>query len=369
MKKIYTMSELKESRLLYDRKAPAFGIIITIFTALLLVSALLWAGFATKTYVIKATGVVVSEEKVNVMNYVSGAIVSIAVEEGQEVVEGDTLIEIDSFQTELQIEQLKTTLIYYNQKLDNCLRLIEFVNGYLLADLDTQKNPFDKNNVNEIKMYADADYFISYVKAQIDQSAGSENEFTQSSLDDVKNAYLTQQSVYSNLEQTISDKMQQESQLFMYENSLAEYTIKAEQSGMIHLSSGLTIGTVLQSGTLLGHISCVQDENLCFSVIVSATERSKLTLGGEVEIAVSGAMQTEFGTLRGKIIAIDSDSTQTEEGQIYFIVKVKPDKTELTDKHGHKVNLRSGMIGECRIKYDETTWLTWIAEQVVGKFR
>lgn len=369
MNRIYALSELRESKLLYDRKPPAFGVIMTLLTALFVAAALLWAGLTTKTYVVRATGIVVSEGKVNVMNYVSGKIVDIAVEEGQVVSKGDTLIEIDSFQTGLQIGQLKSTISGYQTKIDNTLRLIAFVNGYLLDDKSTQSNPFDKNNVNEIKLYSDAEYFISYVNAQVNQSESSGDGFTQAALDDIKTAFLTQQSVYTSLEQAVSEKSKQEDQLAMYEESLSEYSIKAEQSGTIHLSSGLTVGTVLQSGTLLGNISDLNDESLYFSAAVGAQERSKLSLNSSVEIALSGAMQTEFGTLSGKVLAIDSDGTQTEDGQVYFNVKIKSDKNELVDKHGNAVKLKSGMIGECRIKHDETTWLMWVAEQIAGKFR
>ena len=44
MDKIYTFSELKESKLIYDRKPPAFGIIMTLLTLIFVVGALLWRG-------------------------------------------------------------------------------------------------------------------------------------------------------------------------------------------------------------------------------------------------------------------------------------------------------------------------------------
>lgn len=69
------------------------------------------------------------------------------------------------------------------------------------------------------------------------------------------------------------------------------------------------------------------------------------------------------------MVSIDNDSTQTEDGQVYYRVRVLPDKTELTDKKGNTVRLTTGMIGECRIKYDETTWLKWAIEQIGVKFR
>lgn len=369
MGRIYTYSELKESRLIYDRKPPMFGIVMTALTLVFVIGVLLWAGLSTKTYVVRATGVVTASNKINIMNYASGAIKSIEADEGQAVSKGDTLLVIDSFQAELQIEQIKSVVKLYQDKIDNLSRLISFVNDYSLSDASTQGNPFDKDDENTVKQYSDAEYFISYVKSSVEQAADSDREFTQAELDNMKTAYLTQQAVYSDLDQNIAEKERQSSQLKMYEDSLVEYTVKAAASGVVHFNAGLTVGTVLQSGTLLGNISSEVSEDLYFSVAVSATERSKLSVGTSTEIAVSGAMQTEFGTLVGVVTAIDSDSTQTENGQAYYIVKIKPDATELTDKSGRSVELKPGMIGECRIKYAETTYLKWAVEQIVGKLR
>jgi hypothetical protein len=78
-------------------------------------------------------------------------------------------------------------------------------------------------------------------------------------------------------------------------------------------------------------------------------------------------MQTEYGTFTGKVVSIDNDATQTEDGQVFYRVKIVSNSNELKDKHGNKIQLELGMIGECRIKYDETTYLNWMVEQIVGK--
>ena len=73
--KIYTYNELKESKLIYDRKPPAFGIIMTILTLTFLVGAIVWAVLSPKSYVVKAAGIVSDGQKVNVMNTVTGKII------------------------------------------------------------------------------------------------------------------------------------------------------------------------------------------------------------------------------------------------------------------------------------------------------
>lgn len=366
MSKIYTYSELKESKLIYDRKPPAFGVIMTLLSFVFLTAIILWAILSPKTYVVKAAGLVSDSQKINVMNTVSGKIKNIAVKEGQAVSEGDLLIEIDSNQIDLQIAQIQAMVELYDEKVKDNKTLIDFVNGYKLDDESTKANPFDPGDENKARAYADAETFIAYVKSSSEQ-ANEGSPFTQESLDGMKAQILTQLSVYANLEQNISEKTKQESQLKMYQDSLAEYSIIAKSDGIIHLSAGLTVGTMLSQSVVLGTISSGDTENLYFDVGINATDRSKIDINNAVEIAVSGVAQTEYGTLKGKIVAIDEDSTQTEDGQVFYRIKVVPTETFLMNKHGNKIHITNGMPVECRIKYDETTWFNWLIEQIVGK--
>lgn len=186
MQHTYTFNELKESRLIYDRKPPAFGVIMTVLTLLFVIGALVWAGVSTKTYVVKATGLVDNESKVYIMNSVSGEIASINVDEGQTVEQGDVLFEIDSFQTELQIAQLQAMVDLYDGKIQNTQKFITFVNAYTLDDENTQKNPFSSDDATAAKSYSDAETFINYVAQQKEQAEISGGTYSQETLDEVK---------------------------------------------------------------------------------------------------------------------------------------------------------------------------------------
>ncbi len=388
MAKIYTFPELKESKLIYDRKTPSFGVIMTLMTLIFLIAAIVWAALSVKTYVVKATGLVTDENKLNIMNTVSAEVKTINVVEGQTVKQGDILLTLDGYQVELQIQQLSAMVELYQTRAHNTNKLVAFVNGYLLDDATTQVNPFDADDPSTSKLYADAETFISYVKSQQEAASGNQGgttpdeggtdggtdggtetePFTQEKLDEVKGQYLSQQGIYSSLDEYMAQVTQYNSQIAMYSDSLEQYTVRATQDGVIHLTAGLTVGTMLQAGTLLGNITSGNQDNLQFDTTVSATDRSKLTVGSTVEIAVGGVMQTDYGVLTGKVTAISTDSTQTEDGNVYYVVTVRPDSTQLTDKKGNKVNLTVGMIGEVRIKYDQTTWLNWMIEQIGIKF-
>lgn len=180
---------------------------------------------------------------------------------------------------------------------------------------------------------------------------------------------MTQQSVYTLLDEYMMQKTNYESQREMYINSLEEYAIKAKVSGVVHLSTGLVEGTVLQAGVLLGNIESGNSEALIFDCMVGASERSKLDVNCNVEIGISGVSQYEYGVLLGEIVSIDNDSTQMEDGQVVYFLRVKPSSTCLQDKKGNKVSLHVGMIGEVRIKNELSSWMQWIIEQIGIKFR
>lgn len=369
MSRIYTFNELKESKLIYDRKPPAFGIIITLLTLIFVIAAIFWAAFSTKTYVVKANGLIASENKVNIMNRVSAPIKEICVIEGQNVNVGDSLIIFDSFQTELQIGQIQSMAEFFQGKVTVIESLISFINNFTLIEPDTQINPFDKNISDESKAYSDAQTFIDYIDGQKKSAANEDppKEYLQSDVDNLKSQFLSQQ--YTSLDEFKAQLTQQSSQLIMYQNSLYEYTLKAEQTGIVHLTMGITVGTLLQAGTLLGNISSSDNTTYYFEAVLNATDRSKVNIDDKVEIAIGGAMQSEFGVLKGKVAAIDNDSTQTEKGEVFYRIKIKPNTAQLKNRRGDIINLTTGMIGESRIKYDETTWLKWAIEQIGIKFR
>lgn len=358
--KIYSFHELKESRLLYDRKPPAFGVIITVITAVLLISILTLAGFAKKTYVVKAGSIVSSRQKSYIMNSVSGDIKEIYKNEGDSVNEGDILLQLDTFQIELQIKQTSDGIEFLQGIIDYNNELINFIQNYNLTDENSMKNPFD--SALESKWYNYAQQFISYVTASEEG-----HEKTQTEIDSIKNQFTSQ--YYQTVDQYSYELISKKSTQQAYIDSLEEYKIRAKSSGIVHYTAAYTVGTVLQAGSMIGSISSNQSDELYFETIVSAADRSKIAVSNNVEIALSGVMQSEYGVIKGKVIHIDNDSSQTEDGKVFYKVKIKPEKNFVENKRGNKIDIVIGMVAESRIKYDETTWLKWALEHIGIKLR
>ncbi|GAA0110591.1 MAG: hypothetical protein KHZ99_18695 [Clostridium sp.] len=100
--KVYNLNEITDSKILYDRKPPAFMKYI-----ILIVAALIWANKSVKTYMVKGQGLVVSENKLYIMTKTSG-----------EIKEGDVLFTTDGLETDLQLEQIIEPINSYSRRID-----------------------------------------------------------------------------------------------------------------------------------------------------------------------------------------------------------------------------------------------------------
>lgn len=144
--------------------------------------------------------------------------------------------------------------------------------------------------------------------------------------------------------------------------------VTAKVDGVVHLNTPLTVGMVLQGGSLVGTITNSEEE-LIVETMLPSTDRPRIHVGDEVSLVIGGLNQAEYGTVPGQVISIDEDATiDSEKGNIYFKVRVKPDKTYLEDSKGERVNLTIGMVAETRVKYEKITYMKYFLELIGIKF-
>jgi hypothetical protein len=119
-------------------------------------------------------------------------------------------------------------------------------------------------------------------------------------------------------------------------------------------------GMVLGAGYALCSIASANDE-LEIVTYVSLNDRPLLHVGDPCTIAVTGLVQSVYGTLTGTVTSIDSDITSSGSSTAYKLTIV-PDSTYLVSKSGNQVSLANGMSVETRIQYDEITYFEYIME-------
>ncbi|MGF0110959.1 MULTISPECIES: hypothetical protein [unclassified Clostridium] len=80
--KVYNLNEITDSKILYDRKPPAFMKYVILIVTSLIIALLIWANKLVKTYMVKGQGIVVSENKSHIMTKNSGEIKEVFIIEG-----------------------------------------------------------------------------------------------------------------------------------------------------------------------------------------------------------------------------------------------------------------------------------------------
>lgn len=368
--KVYDLSEITDSRVLYDKNPPKFMIYIVLIVTLLIAGFIIWSDKSIKTYVVKGQGMVTTENKANVMAKVSGEVKTVNMSEGMDVKAGDVLLTINSTDADLQLQQVNSQLDYDNKR----IKLLERAE----KDATNWKNSFDKNKSDEVEFYNRLeDSYVKEDEYKVDVDSLKKQEYT----DDQIKQYKDQQQIKLNelhydtivgftneKTQLISDKSKLESQKSAIEKNQDEYKMLAPESGKLHLNTTITKGMVLQAGNLIGSISS-NNEGLIVETLLSSTDRPRIHINDDVSMAVAGLNQAEYGTIKGKVESIDQDATiDNQKGNVYFKVRVKPNKTYLQDKKGEKVNLTLGMVTETRVKYEKITYMKYFLEQIGIKF-
>lgn len=362
----YKLNELTNSRILYDKKPPRFMVYTVSLILALLIIFIVWSMKSVKTYVIKGQGLVTTEKKSNIMAKVSGEISDVFVQEGFEVKEGDVLITLTPIDSKLQLDQIKIQINLITKRISLFSRAEK--------DASNIENNFDKNNLEEAEFYNKLS--SSYNKRKefdIDEENLKKQNYTEDQIAQYKKTSKDKLDVlyYDTIIQFTNEKKQLEfekskleAQKSTLEKACDEFKIIAPKSGKIHLSTPLNKGMVLQTGALIGTMTN-NEENLIVETLISSSDRSRIDLNDEVSLSVAGLNQAEYGVIKGKVSSIDEDATiDNQKGNVFFKVKVSPEKTYLTDKKGEKVNLTLGMITETRVIYEKITYIKYFMEQI-----
>lgn len=367
-KQIKDISQLKDSRLLYEKNIPSFGYFIVLAVTILLTIVIIWSIKTPKTYMITASGVVESDNKNYIMSSYTGEISDMFMEEGSVVEEGDVLLKIKSTDLNLQVTQLQEQRKSYETKVSQYEKLVK--------SIQDDKNYFDAANLDDTLYYNQFETYKSQVdQNQLDTSTYQAYGYTEEQIENelVKNqAKITEiyHSAVQSAEASASEAKQQidgiNAQLAALEVGQGEYIITANTSGIIHMLSDYDKGMVVQAASPIASIASEQDE---YSVVayVSPNDAARTHVGNKVDIAVSGLTQSVYGTISGKVTKIDSDistsqSSQNGESSSYFKIYIKPDITYLVSKEGNKANISNGMSVETRIQYDEVTYFDYVME-------
>lgn len=368
-KQIKTMEQLKDSRLLFEKKLPSFGGILLLIVTVSLVGVLIWSMYTNKNYMILSKGTVTDKNANYVMTAYAGVIEDCHMTEGMLVEAGDVLFTIRSTDYNLQEEQLLMNQKFFEEKVEKLELLVKSVkedqnyfdiakaeDSFYFSTYEAYQSQIKQNtfDATTYKLYG---YTDAQVQAEIEKNSAKLSEIY----------YTTLQSIENSIQEAKQQLVSLDAQLAAIGSGQDEYKIKAPNTGVLHMMADYKTGMVVQAGAAVASITPGQADTQ-IEAYVSTADMARMQEGDSVQIAVDGLMQSIYGTVSGVVETIDSNITsiEGENGQTnsVFKIKIEPNNDYLISKSGNKVNLTNGMTVEARIIYDEVTYFNYVLEKL-----
>ncbi len=362
-KQIKTFSELRDSKLLYERDMPAFGYILLLIVLALMIGVIIWGINNTKPYIVKGVGTVENPDKNYIMTPFTGNISDMNISEGDYVKQGEVLFTVKSTEIDVQSKQLENQKKVYEKQVNQY--------GLLAKSIKNNKNYFSPSNAEDSLYYNKFKEYKAQVAQQtVDVEALKNYGYTDEQIkaEQEKNDKKKAELYYTAMDNAESAKKQAQTELDLL-NAQADavkkgeedYKVKANASGIVHMLGEYKDGMVVQTASPVASISTENDEYY-IKAQVTASDRSRIREGNKAEIEVSGLQQTIYGTIKGEVTEIDSDVSLAKKGGGYFNIKIIPEKKYLVSKEGNRVNLSNGLQTEVRVTYKEITYAAYVLD-------
>lgn len=198
------------------------------------------------------------------------------------------------------------------------------------------------------------------IQAQIDTLKEAQSENTE------EMNLLTEQGNVANELITYENKKTE------YENSLKQYslqngkvTVTAADTGYVSLTQEIKEGTYIQQGSVICEIFPESQGGYYADIYVDNADIAKLKEGQEVKFEIAAYPSSEYGYVIGTIETIAQDiKVDQNSGSAYYPVKVRCEKTTLSNKNGKSGSIKNGMACQAKIVVDEQQVLRYLLEKI-----
>ncbi len=420
------VSSASEARLLHTPAGASFLILVTF---MLIVSLLVWSVVAPIDEVAKAKGKVIPSKQVQAIQNLEGGILQeLKVHEGQVVKQGEVVAILDNTSAKSSYEEQRDSyvkLLARVQRLDaevNDADEVEFsaeleefpkvkqheaqlfrssrqsiqakIEGAdfevtrAKAEMENARSNFmvQKNNhevakdelsINETAMKKHVISKIDYIKEKqrINELEASLKQAELAIPGKIANFHAMERKKDGVIRQYKSDllKERSETELKMgaiqakavsLKDRMARTTLLAPEAGTIKKIYINTIGGVLRPGMVIMDLVPLDDQ-----LIVEAKVKPKDI--GFIQIGLKGKVKftafdfSKYGGLVGEVIYISADTITDKKGLSFYLVRVRTDKTTISDKKGGQLQIIPGMQAEVDIIIDQKSLLEYIVKPVL----
>ena len=390
-KRVKSLDEIRESRLLLDKNPPAFGYILITVVAIFMTIAVVWSTKASKVYTIQAQGNVTNDESNYVMCSYTGEILDCSMKEGELVKAGDVLFTVKSTDYDLQQTQLEENRQSYVEQVSQYQLLIKSIkddtnyfdeakaeDGLYWSLYETYKSQIDQNKV-DASIYQTYGYTDEQIQAQLETNQGKIDEVYYSAI----------QSAEAKIEEANLQIASIDAQLAAVTSGQDAYEVKATTSGVLHMLGNYKSGMVVQTTTTVATITPENSQRF-LEAYVSTSDMARMHEGDSVEpdvataiiafcgisiLSASCAMLSfeSYGTISGMVSRIDSNVTTQESSDgsasQAFKVMIVLNQDYVLSREGDKVDITNGMTAMARIRYDKVTYFNYVLEKLGIKTR
>jgi adhesin transport system membrane fusion protein len=408
-------------------RSPRYLIAIVMIFALFLIAAIVWMNWAKIDVVIRGAGKVSTASQVQNIQSLEGGIISeILVTEGQAVEVGQSLIKISdvafassfeenrlrylellaltsrlqaeafgkSFKAEEEVAKEAPRLVRSEQSLfdSNRQQLKETLNG-LEEKIKQQKSASLEAKSKQRQLTRSLDLVKKEIKIKKplrDRGIISEVDFLQlqqreSEFEgEIEAARLSIPRIQSTIEEARFNKKKEKLNFQnrakkelnevnaeidrIKENQTAlgdrvkRTTLRSPVNGIVQQLYVNTIGGVISPGINILDI-IPQEDALLVELRIKPADIAHVHVGQFARLKFSAYDFAIHGSLQGIVTIVSADTITNEEGQSFFLVKVKPVKPFLGVKSG-ELPIKIGMTVEADIITDKKTILSYLTEPV-----
>lgn len=367
--RIVDLHSLTDSRILYEKRPPLFGLLIVALTAIALAAVAVWSSVTIRPSVIEGAGVIEGANRTVVMASVSGRITEVSAPNGSTVDAGDRLIAVES--VELDVE--KQTVASQKGLLEHTLGL----QRRFSESIRVQSNTFDRDVADEAAFYWQFESLRSQ-KKQLEVSRKSLEALGYTPVE-IDNAIADNRLKAEELDSTaLSESAAKETEL---QQQIAEidirgkaattgasaFQVEAPVAGTVHLDELVQVGSVVSAGDQIGSVAST-DEGVDVSVYLSVPDRQHVEVGDRATVSVEGLPSVEYEKIAGRIVSINADVTAVPSGASgssnYFMAHLTLDDDVVRTRDGDEHELLNGTAISVDLVHDEITYLDYFRELV-----
>jgi adhesin transport system membrane fusion protein len=139
-------------------------------------------------------------------------------------------------------------------------------------------------------------------------------------------------------------------------------TLRSPVNGIVQRLHTNTVGGVISPGSSIVDI-VPQEDALLVEIKINPADIAYVNVGQFARLKFSAYDFAIHGSLQGIVTFVSADTVTSEEGESYYVVRIKPNKSFMGATRG-ELPVRIGMTAEADIITDKKTILSYLTEPV-----